>query len=151
MLKCAEDALPCDIAVCAAAVSDWRAASPQNQKIKKGDAPAPSFELIRNPDILEIISRHSKRPGLVVGFAAETENVLENAASKLGQKGCDWIVANDVSGSGVFGQDQNEVTLVTKDGCEHWPKQSKESVARKLTQAIIDHFSPSETALRAAE
>ncbi len=151
MLKCAEESLPCDIAICAAAVSDWRAASPQNQKIKKGESGPPSFDLTRNPDVLETLSRHSKRPGLVIGFAAETENVIENAISKLDQKGCDWIIANDVSDSAIFGEDQNEVTLVKKDGTEYWPKQSKESVARKLTQAIIEHFSNQTPALRAAE
>jgi phosphopantothenoylcysteine decarboxylase/phosphopantothenate--cysteine ligase len=136
MLEAVEAALPADIAVFSAAVADWRAASVQPEKIKKGAA-APRLHLIENPDILKTVSQRSgKRPALVIGFAAETENVVAHAIKKLESKGCDWIVANDVSPEGgVFGGDKNTVHLITRSKTESWPEMSKEGVARRLMQA----------------
>ena len=130
--------LPADVAVMVAAVADWRARERGAQKIKKaGGGPAPVLELIENPDILKIVGHHAKRPPLVVGFAAETENLVENARMKLDRKGADMIVANDVSpASGVMGGDRNEVHLVTADGVEDWPEMGKDEVAERLAQAI---------------
>jgi len=145
MLVAAERALPADIAVCAAAVADWRAAEDAEQKIKKsGDAPAP-LALIENPDILATLSRHPfRRPKLVVGFAAETENLVPHARAKLARKGCDWILANDVSpASGIMGGDSNTVILVTAAGEEPWPSLSKSEVAARLTQRIAAFFGTS--------
>ncbi|HZV19999.1 MAG TPA: bifunctional phosphopantothenoylcysteine decarboxylase/phosphopantothenate--cysteine ligase CoaBC, partial [Hyphomicrobiales bacterium] len=136
MLNAVEAALPVDIAIFAAAVSDWRPASVQPGKIKKGGA-APQIKLIENPDILKTIAKRSdNRPALVIGFAAETENVIENATEKLSRKGCDWIVANNVSpASGVFGGERNKVHIVTHSGVESWPAMSKDEVARQLLLA----------------
>jgi phosphopantothenoylcysteine decarboxylase/phosphopantothenate--cysteine ligase len=138
MLDAVEAALPADIAVFSAAVADWRAASVQPEKIKKGSA-APQLRLIENPDILKTISKQSgKRPALVIGFAAETGNVVAHAIKKLESKGCDWIVANDVSPEGgVFGGNKNTVHLITRSKLESWPEMSKEDVARRLMQAAI--------------
>ncbi|MEX0753268.1 MAG: phosphopantothenoylcysteine decarboxylase, partial [Xanthobacteraceae bacterium] len=137
MLNAVEAALPADAAVFAAAVADWRAAEPEAHKIKKSGK-VPALPLAENPDILaSIAQRKSKRPKLVVGFAAETENIIENAKDKLAGKGCDWIVANDVSPStGVLGGDRNTVHLVTAAGVESWPPQSKEQVAKNLVARI---------------
>jgi phosphopantothenoylcysteine decarboxylase / phosphopantothenate---cysteine ligase len=139
MLDAVEAALPADAAIFSAAVADWRAASVQTAKIKKGAA-TPELRLIENPDILKTISkRHHNRPQLVVGFAAETENVVAHAIKKLESKGCDWIVANDVSpGSGVFGGDRNTVHLITRSKVESWPEMSKDGVAEKLVKAVSD-------------
>jgi phosphopantothenoylcysteine decarboxylase / phosphopantothenate---cysteine ligase len=141
MFEAVEAALPADCAVFAAAVADWRVATPGREKIKKqkGKAPPP-LALVENPDILATIAhRKAKRPPLVVGFAAETENVVENAKAKLARKGCDWIVANDVSPeTGIMGGETNSVHLVTADGVETWPLQSKEEVARALVVRIAD-------------
>jgi phosphopantothenoylcysteine decarboxylase / phosphopantothenate---cysteine ligase len=142
MLTACERALPADVAVLAAAVSDWRAAKALASKMKKkaGKKP-PSLTLIENPDILHYIATHkTKRPDLVIGFAAETEDLLKNASSKRGRKGCDWIVANDVSGGKVFGADDNQVTLVTSRTKEPWPAMTKDAVAEKLADKIINHF-----------
>ncbi|MBK5961803.1 bifunctional phosphopantothenoylcysteine decarboxylase/phosphopantothenate synthase [Rhodoplanes elegans] len=142
MLAAAEAALPVDAAVFAAAVADWRVATAGAQKIKKGAAGTPQLALVENPDILKTIAtRTPGRPRLVVGFAAETENVLANARDKLARKGCDWIVANDVSADsgiagGVMGGDRNSVHLVTTDGVDSWPVQSKDAVARALVARI---------------
>jgi|TARA_R100000501_G_scaffold15113_1_gene27423 phosphopantothenoylcysteine decarboxylase/phosphopantothenate--cysteine ligase len=137
MQAAVEAALPADIAVMVAAVADWRAASDAKQKIKKdGTAPA-SLPLAENPDILAHISTHDRRPALVIGFAAETENVVEHAAAKLARKGCDWIVANDVSGD-VMGGSVNRVHIVTSDGVEEWPDLPKEEVARRLAARISE-------------
>ena len=136
MLKACEGALPADVAVCAAAVSDWRAATTAKQKIKKG-ASAPSLQLVENPDVLKAISHAKKRPQLVVGFAAETENLLKNAKEKRAKKGCDWIVANDVSRGQGFDSDDNQVTLISAKASEAWPKLSKHDVAEKLADKII--------------
>jgi phosphopantothenoylcysteine decarboxylase/phosphopantothenate--cysteine ligase len=139
MLDAVERALPVDCAVFAAAVADWRVAQPGRQKIKKtkGAAP-PALALIENPDILASIAHRTvQRPQLVIGFAAETEKVVANAKAKLKRKGCDWIVANDVSAAtGVMGGDRNHVHLITADAVESWPPQSKDEVARALVARI---------------
>ena len=137
MLAAVEKALPADIAVFAAAVADWRPQQASQSKIKKQGRP-PTIELVENPDILATIAhRKSRRPPLVVGFAAETDNVIANAKAKLARKGCDWIVANDVSpATGIMGGDSNTVHLVTADAVEYWPPQSKEDVARALVARI---------------
>ena len=132
MLAACEKSLPADIAIFAAAVADWKVATPSQEKIKKsksGEAPTLSF--VENPDILQTISKGKMRPRLVVGFAAETEKVLENAQAKLTKKGCDLIIANDVS-HGVFGTNRNTVHLVSKNGVETWPELSKAEVASRL-------------------
>ena len=144
MLAACEEGLPADIAICAAAVSDWRAASPQDRKIKKsrGTGP-PTLTLAENPDVLASLSAAGpKRPRLVVGFAAETEDVDANAAAKLAAKGCDWILANRVAEGAVFGDDENVVRLLTRadDGeapaVEPWPRMSKAEVAARLVRRI---------------
>jgi phosphopantothenoylcysteine decarboxylase / phosphopantothenate---cysteine ligase len=139
MFEAVEAALPVDCAVFAAAVADWRVATPGREKIKKqkGKAPPP-LALVENPDILATIAhRKTQRPPLVIGFAAETENVIENAKAKLSRKGCDWIVANDVSPeTGIMGGETNSVHLVTAEGVEAWPSQSKDDVARALIARI---------------
>jgi phosphopantothenoylcysteine decarboxylase/phosphopantothenate--cysteine ligase len=130
MLAACEAALPADAAVCAAAVADWRTAREADQKMKKvpGAAPPP-LELALNPDILATLAAAGPhRPRLVVGFAAETEHVVDNAVAKRARKGCDWIVANDVSGD-VMGGAENAVHLVTGSGIEDWPRMAKEDVA----------------------
>jgi phosphopantothenoylcysteine decarboxylase/phosphopantothenate--cysteine ligase len=146
MLDAVNSALPADIAIFAAAVADWRAANTAAQKIKKGAKGMLQLELSENPDILKTISvRGAKRPRLVVGFAAETEDVVEHAKKKRKAKGCDWIVANDVSpGTGVMGGDKNRVHLVTADGIESWPEMSKESVALELLTRCARHFQENE-------
>jgi phosphopantothenoylcysteine decarboxylase/phosphopantothenate--cysteine ligase len=139
MLAACEAALPADIAVCAAAVADWRVATPAAQKLKKtGDAPAPVLQLAPNPDILATLARHPRlRPRLVVGFAAETEDLASHARAKLARKGCDWILANDVSpGTGIFGGDTNTVHVVDAAGVDSWPSLSKDEVARRLAARI---------------
>lgn len=143
MLSAVQGALPADIFVGAAAVADWRIADQAAQKIKKStDAALPELELAENPDILQTVSLPGPdRPRLVVGFAAETETVVEHARAKLAKKGCDWICANDVSpAAGTFGGDANTVHLVTRGGVEDWPTQSKAAVARQLAQRIADHL-----------
>jgi phosphopantothenoylcysteine decarboxylase/phosphopantothenate--cysteine ligase len=142
MLSAAEAALPVDIAVCAAAVADWRVDAVANEKLKKQEGRIPSLSLVENPDVLATLARHSKkRPRLVIGFAAETENLLAHAREKLKRKGCDWIVANDVSPeTGVFGGAHNQVHLVTANGVESWPSLSKEAVADGLVRKIAAEF-----------
>jgi phosphopantothenoylcysteine decarboxylase / phosphopantothenate---cysteine ligase len=143
MLAACEAALPVDIAVCAAAVGDWRIAQPSQQKLKKiAGAPAPGFQFSENPDILETLSRSSeRRPKLVIGFAAETTRVVENAMAKRDRKGCDWIVANDVSPStGTFGGECNTVHLISAEGVEDWPPMSKRAVAERLAARIADRL-----------
>ena len=139
MLAAVEKALPADIAVFAAAVADWRPQQASQSKIKKHGRP-PIIELVENPDILSTIAhRKSGRPPLVIGFAAETDNVIANAKTKLKKKGCDWILANDVSPeTGIMGGDSNTIHLVTADGVELWPPQSKEEVARALIARVAD-------------
>ncbi|MBV9114931.1 MAG: bifunctional phosphopantothenoylcysteine decarboxylase/phosphopantothenate--cysteine ligase CoaBC [Hyphomicrobiales bacterium] len=136
MLAAVEAALPSDIAVFSAAVADWRV-EPAWQKIKKGKSGAPALALIENPDILASISRHPRRPRLVIGFAAETEEMLAHARQKLERKGCDMIVANDVGGeAGVMGGERNTVHLVTRDGVEDWPTLDKTEVAHRLVERL---------------
>jgi phosphopantothenoylcysteine decarboxylase / phosphopantothenate---cysteine ligase len=136
MLAASEAALPLDVAVMVAAVADWRPTQAADEKIKKDKTGIPTIALVENPDILATLSKAGKkRPKLVVGFAAETQNVEENARAKIAKKGCDWIVANDVSGD-VMGGAENEVQLITKDGAETWPRMAKEAVARKLAAEI---------------
>ncbi len=144
MLAACEAALPADIAVCTAAVADWRPEIAANSKLKKkGDGPAPALHLTENPDILATLSRHAKnRPQLVIGFAAETDDLIANAKAKLVRKGCDWIVANDVSANtGVMGGDNNTVHLITAKATEDWPAMSKADVATRLAQRIAETFS----------
>jgi len=140
MLAACEAELPVDVAVFTAAVADWRPEVLANQKIKKGNAtPAPSIALTANPDILSTISHAKRRPSLVIGFAAETENVVAHAQDKRARKGCDWIVANDVSpGTGIFGGDKNRVHLVTANNVEDWPLMDKIDVGRRLAGRIAD-------------
>ncbi len=134
--------LPADIAVMVAAVADWRPGAAAGQKMKKtADKGAPALELVENPDILATVGHHAERPGLVVGFAAETENVVDNARLKLARKNADMIVANDVSGGrGVMGGTRNQVHLVTGEGVEDWPEMTKEEVAGRLAKAIADRL-----------
>ncbi len=136
-------ALPADIAVFAAAVADWRVAQAGGEKIKKTASGAPPLlDLVANPDILaEIAAPGPNRPRLVIGFAAETEHLTENASAKRQRKGCDWIVANDVSpATGIMGGAENAVLLITGDGAEAWPRMGKEEVAGKLAERIAAHF-----------
>ena len=140
MLAACETALPADIAVCVAAVADWRPAETGGQKLKKdGAAPAP-LALVENPDILASLSKHASRPRLVIGFAAETNDVEAHAKAKLARKGCDWIVANDVSVAGTMGGDDNAVALVTAGGIERWERMAKAAVARRLADRIAQEF-----------
>ena len=143
MLTVSERELPCDIAIFTAAVADWRVADEAKQKIKKDKSGLPTLQLEENPDILQTIAkRASKRPALVVGFAAETENLLDNAREKLKRKGCDLIVANDVSRErGVFGGDQNTVQLVSASGVESWGLLSKQDVAQRLMKQLAAQLS----------
>jgi phosphopantothenoylcysteine decarboxylase/phosphopantothenate--cysteine ligase len=140
MLKAVETALPADIAVFAAAVADWRSATAAPEKMKKDGGAIPPLALIENPDILSTVS-HLKdgRPGLVVGFAAETESVIENARAKLARKACDLIVANDVApAEGVFGGTRNTVHLVAAEGVETWPTLDKDEVARRIVTRLSE-------------
>ncbi len=143
MLEAVRLALPADIAVFAAAVADWRAAKPKPEKIKKSsDADPPSIKLAENTDILKTVGHLTKaRPALVIGFAAETEDVLAHAKKKRKSKAADWIVANDVSPeAGVMGGDRNTVLLVTPSGVEHWPEMSKIDVAGQLMRRAAEHL-----------
>ena len=136
-------ALPADIAVCAAAVADWRPAQADESKIKKqAGSPPPRLEMVENPDILRALSAAgNQRPSLVIGFAAETDDIVENATAKRDRKGCDWIVANDVSpATGTFGGDSNTVILVAGTGVENWPTMRKTEVATRLAERIARHF-----------
>ncbi|MBN9319179.1 MAG: bifunctional phosphopantothenoylcysteine decarboxylase/phosphopantothenate synthase [Caulobacterales bacterium 68-7] len=137
MRQACESALPVDAAVMVAAVADWRPRETANTKLKKAAGFGATLELVENPDILRAVAaKGPKRPKLVVGFAAETDALLANARAKLASKGCDWIVANDVSQPGVMGGAENTVTLVTPRGAETWPQASKTEVARKLAERI---------------
>jgi phosphopantothenoylcysteine decarboxylase/phosphopantothenate--cysteine ligase len=139
MLEACQAALPVDAAVCVAAVADWRPESSSAQKVAKGQG-SPTLKLIQNPDILAELSRTGRaRPRLVVGFAAETHEVLAHAQDKLKRKGCDWIVANDISGD-VLGGDANAVTIISDSGAESWPRQSKDEIARRLAGHIAKVF-----------
>ena len=142
MLAACQAALPVDIAVCAAAVADWRVADVPGHKLKKGDGGPPSLALIENPDILATLSKAGPlRPGLVVGFAAETRDVVAQATEKRRRKGCDWIVANDVAPeTGTFGGDANTIHLIDDTGVEHWPTLTKQAVAERLARRIAAHL-----------
>lgn len=134
-----EKALPVDAAIMVAAVADWRAAQAPEQKIKKDGGTVPPLALTENPDILASLARHTHRPKLLIGFAAETEKIVEHAQAKLTKKGCDWIVANDVSGD-VMGGENNAFHIVTKDGVDSWPESPKDVIARKLMEKVADEF-----------
>jgi phosphopantothenoylcysteine decarboxylase/phosphopantothenate--cysteine ligase len=140
MLEAVERTLPADVAIFAAAVADWRVERPSGSKIKKQEGRPQQLGLVENPDILATIAhRKSGRPPLVIGFAAETDDVIANAQAKLARKGCDWILANDVSPeTGIMGGDSNTIHLVTAAGVESWPPQSKDDVARTLIQRIAE-------------
>ena len=151
------NALPADIAVFAAAVSDWSVTQQMRSKMKKKSAP-PILELKENPDILAEISRHARRPDLVIGFAAETNNLIKHAQDKLDKKGCDWIIANHVNPSSstnpvnpvhchhnqpetVFGSNKNQVYLIDETQTEEWPLESKDDVASRLAEKVVNYFS----------
>jgi len=143
MLAAVKDALPADAAVFAAAVADWKVANASDKKIKKTrETSLPILKFTENPDILRTIATlGNTRPQLVVGFAAETDNVLENATAKRKRKGCNWIVANDVSPeTGIMGGVDNDVTLITEKGADNWPRMGKDAVGQKLAQKIADEF-----------
>ncbi len=141
MLAACQAALPADIFVAVAAVADWRPEAKADVKLKlKGDAKAPAMNLVENPDILATIAKAgSNRPNLVIGFAAETHDVLAYATAKRAKKGCDWVVANDVSGN-VMGGESNQIMLVTADGQQTWPEAPKGQIAERLVAAIATHF-----------
>ena len=143
MLEAVQAALPVDAAICAAAVADWRVASASDHKIKKTKGGLPVLEFAENPDILATLSqRTTDRPRLVVGFAAETNDVIANATAKRARKGCDWIVANDVRpDTGIMGGSENAVTLITADGAEDWPRMGKDQVATQLAARIATALS----------
>lgn len=140
MLTAVEAALPADAAIFAAAVADWRMAEEETSKIKKDGKGLPTLDFAENPDILATVSQLKKRrPGLVVGFAAETDDVFANASAKRLRKGCDWIVANDVSpATGIMGGSENAVTVITADGADVWPRMDKNQVAQKLARKIAE-------------
>ena len=143
MFSAVNKALPAEVAIFVAAVSDWKIENVQRQKIKKSSGQkAPSLVLAENKDILSYVSNLKQdRPKLVIGFAAESENILENASTKRGKKGCDWIVANDVSlGSGVMGGKSNKVSLISETNTENWPDMSKENVAERLVEKILKYL-----------
>jgi phosphopantothenoylcysteine decarboxylase / phosphopantothenate---cysteine ligase len=142
MLAACEAALPVDVAVMAAAVADWRVETAGRHKLKKDGAGPPLLRLVENPDILSTIAQHGNdRPALVIGFAAETEDVVENARRKRLRKGCDWILANDVSpGTDTFGGDNNKIHLVDRRGVEDWPIMTKREVAARLAERIAQRL-----------
>ncbi len=146
MLAACQAALPADVAVCAAAVSDWRVAEPAGQKRKKNGGGAPALALTENPDVLATLAAAGNaRPTLVVGFAAETERVIEHAREKREKKGCDWILANDVGpGTGTFGGEMNTIHLVEADAVESWPRMTKAQVAEKLADRIAERLGEAE-------
>lgn len=142
MAEAVAAALPVDAAVFAAAVADWHVSSASSSKIKKQNGALPVLEFAENPDILATVSHMtSQRPGLVIGFAAETDDLLANATAKRARKGCDWIVANDVSPeTGIMGGSENAVTLITAEGAENWPRTGKAQVAGQLADRIAQYF-----------
>ena len=137
-----EKALPVDAAIMVAAVADWRATQAPDQKIKKDGNAIPPLALTENPDILASLAMHKQRPKLVIGFAAETENIIAHAQAKLAKKGCDWIVANDVSGD-VMGGENNAFHIVTKAGVDSWLESPKDVIARKLMEKVADELAKS--------
>ena len=147
MLTACKNSLPTDIAICAAAVADWRFEKKSKIKLKKKGQP-PTLSLIENPDILKTLSQPgNKRPRLVIGFAAETENIIVKGTQKLSSKGCDWIIANDVSpNKKTFGNINNTINFITSGGIESWPKMSKQKIATKLAERIVEVFATSKAA-----
>ena len=146
MLAACAAALPVDVAVCAAAVGDWRVANRTEAKIKKTGR-APALDLVENPDILAALSRRGgDRPRLVIGFAAETDDLVANATAKLKRKGCDWVIANDVSGGAVFGEDENRVHVITGGGAEAWPRLGKDEVAERIAARVAAHLDAAQAA-----
>jgi phosphopantothenoylcysteine decarboxylase / phosphopantothenate---cysteine ligase len=147
MLAACEATLPVDVAVMAAAIADWRVESASLHKLKKDGGGPPVLRLVENPDILSRIAQRSNdRPALVIGFAAETDNVVDNARLKLQGKRCDWILANDVSpGTGIFGGDRNTIHLVEAGGVEDWPAMTKHEVALRLAERIAASLAPRPT------
>jgi phosphopantothenoylcysteine decarboxylase/phosphopantothenate--cysteine ligase len=142
MLAACQKALPADAAICVAAVSDWRPDQVFGVKMKKGRGGPPALTLIENPDILASLSaKGPRRPTLVVGFAAETEDLEANAKAKLARKGCDWIVGNDVSADNIMGGDENEILLVKAGGVERWAKMAKSDVAQRLADRVAQTLS----------
>ena len=143
MMQAVQEVLPVDAGVFAAAVADWRVQGASDRKLKKSKDGLPSLSFAENPDILKTVSQMTKgRPPLMVGFAAETNDVVDHATAKRKRKGCDWIVANDVSpGTGIMGGTENAVTLITDAGAESWPRMGKDEVARKLAARIADAIS----------
>jgi len=139
MLDACLSALPADVAICAAAVADWRIETAAKEKIKKTKGKLPTLNMAENPDVLATLSAAgNKRPQLVVGFAAETENIVANAQAKRESKGCDWLLANGVSpDSGTFGGADNTIHLISADGVEDWPRMSKEDVAERLAKRVV--------------
>lgn len=146
MLAACEKSLPADVAVCAAAVADWRVVQPAGEKMKKTGTGIPNLEMTENPDILATLAAAANtRPGLVIGFAAETENVVAHAQAKRKKKGCDWILANDVSPeTGTFGGAENTIHLISADGVEDWPRMSKTDVAERLADRIAEQLGAGE-------
>ena len=140
MLAACEAALPVDVSICVAAVADWRPQSVGDRKIKKAATAPDPIALVENPDILASLSKHVRRPRLVVGFAAETNDVEANAKAKLFRKGCDWIVANDVSVDGTLGGDDNAVAIVSAGGVERWDRMAKVEVAHRLARRIAEEL-----------
>ena len=146
MLEACKSALPVDVAVCAAAVADWRPAKARAQKLKKTGSAPPGLDLIQNPDILATLAQAgNRRPRLVIGFAAETNRVVEHATAKRAAKGCDWILANDVSSAtGTFGGDDNTIHLIDETGVEDWPRMSKAAVAERIAERVAETFEAAE-------
>ena len=146
MLEACKSALPVDVAVCAAAVADWRPAKARAQKLKKTGSAPPGLDLIQNPDILATLAQAgNRRPRLVIGFAAETNRVVEHATAKRAAKGCDWILANDVSSAtGTFGGDDNTIHLIDEAGVEDWPRMSKAAVAERIAERVAETFEAAE-------
>jgi len=152
MLKACENSLPADIAIFAAAVSDWTPVAACEKKIKKQKGqPPPALELTETTDILKTISNHKQRPQLVIGFAAETNDVMDNANKKLQTKGCDWIIANSVKDGATFGADQNSVTIIRGDSKVELERADKEIIARDIVEHIVQYMSQNKTELKAAE
>ncbi len=146
MLAATQAAMPADVAIFAAAVADWHVANAGDSKIKKDDSGLPELDFAENPDILAAVSQSkANRPNLVIGFAAETDDVIANATAKRKRKGCDWILANDVSPeTGIMGGSENAVTLIRDNGAEAWPRMTKDQVATRLAHAIVDQLGAAE-------
>ena len=146
MLAATQAAMPADVAIFAAAVADWHVANAGDSKIKKDDSGLPELDFAENPDILAAVSQSkANRPSLVIGFAAETDDVIANATAKRKRKGCDWILANDVSPeTGIMGGSENAVTLIRDNGSEAWPRMTKNQVATRLAHAIVDQLGAAE-------